>query len=199
MRPATARPTLCSVRRLPGPAPYATRSRRSIRPCGWTVRRCKPTSTWARRICGSTTWRARRSTSGGAVEFFPDSFEANIGLTEIFYKNGTFGSSYLQAETSLSKAETDEEKALALYWRALSHEGRESWGDAIKDWNLLLGMPSSVMTPEMRTEAREHLRNIATPTRTPVAPRVTATPTSTDTRPGSTATRPPRPHRNQAP
>ena len=106
-----------------------------------------------------------------AIEFFPNSFDANIGLTEIFYKNGTYGSSYLQAETSLSKADTDRERALSLYWRALSHEGRKSWSEAITDWNLLLGMPSSAMTPEMRTEAREHLRSIATPTRTPIGPR----------------------------
>ncbi len=124
-----------------------------------------------------------------AIEFFPDSFDANIGLTEIFYRSGTYGSAYLQAETSYSKAKTDPEKAMAVYWRALSHEGRQSWVEAIKDWNLLLGMPSSAMTAEMRTEAREHLRGIATPTRTPAGPRVSTTPTvSVTPRPGSTAT-----------
>src|SRR5574340_148089 len=124
-----------------------------------------------------------------AVEFFPDSFEANIGLTEIFYKKGTYGTSYLQAETAYSKAKTDQEKALAVYWRALSHKGRKSWGDAIKDWNLLLSFPSGTITSEMRTEARDHLRSIATPTRTPIGPRPTASPTLTPTRrPGNTAT-----------
>ena len=124
-----------------------------------------------------------------AVEFFPDSFEANIGLTEIFYRAGTFGSAYLQAETSFSKAKTDEEKALAIYWRALSHEGRGAAADAIRDWNRLLGFPSNVMTTEMRAEARDHLRNIATPTLTPVPSRAPATATPTTTpRPGSTAT-----------
>jgi tetratricopeptide (TPR) repeat protein len=124
-----------------------------------------------------------------AIEFFPQSFEANIGLTEIFYKKGTYGTSYLQAETAFSKARTDQEKALAVYWRALSHEGRKSWGDAIQDWKLLLAFPPGAITSEMRTEARDHLRSIATPTRTPVGPRVTATPTVSPTRrPGSTAT-----------
>jgi cytochrome c-type biogenesis protein CcmH/NrfG len=124
-----------------------------------------------------------------AIEFFPDSFDANIGLTEIFYRSGTYGTAYLQAETAFSKAKTDQEKALAIYWRALSHEGRQAWADAIKDWNLLLAYPSSAITPEMRTEAREHLRSIATPTRTPAGPPVTPTPTvSLTPRPGSTAT-----------
>ncbi len=31
-----------------------------------------------------------------AIEDFPDSFDANIGLTEIYYKKGTFGTAYLQ-------------------------------------------------------------------------------------------------------
>jgi tetratricopeptide (TPR) repeat protein len=124
-----------------------------------------------------------------AIEFFPDSFDANIGLTEIFYRGGTYGTAYLQAETAYSKATTDPEKALAIYWRALSHEGREAWAEAIRDWNLLLGMPSSAMTPEMRTEARDHLRSIATPTRTPIGQPISPTPTASLTpRPGSTAT-----------
>jgi tetratricopeptide (TPR) repeat protein len=126
-----------------------------------------------------------------AIEFFPQSFEANIGLTEIFYKKGTYGSAYLQAETAFSKAKTDQEKALAVYWRALSHEGRKSWVEAIRDWNLLLAMPAKAVTAEMRTQAREHLHTIATPTRTAVGPRPTATRTAPPTqRPGSTATPP---------
>ena len=124
-----------------------------------------------------------------AVEYFPDSFDANIGLTEIYYKKGTFGTAYLQAETALSKAGDDTERALAIYWRALAHEGRESWNEAIRDWRALLGMPASAMTAEMRLEAQEHLRSIATPTRTPrgFQPTSTATPTLTK-RPGNTAT-----------
>jgi tetratricopeptide (TPR) repeat protein len=124
-----------------------------------------------------------------AIEFFPDSFDANIGLTEIFYRSGTYGTAYLQAETAYSKARSDQQKALAVYWRALAHEGREAWSDAIKDWNLLLSFPSSAITAEMRTEAREHLRSIATPTRTPAGVPITPTPTPSLTpRPGSTAT-----------
>lgn len=127
-----------------------------------------------------------------AIEFFPDSFDANIGMTQIYYSHRTYGTAYLQAETAYSKAETDTERALAIYWRALAHEGRKSWNDAIKDWNTLLSMPASATTDEMRTEAREHLRLIATPTLTGRPDQPTPTPSLTPTpRPGSTATLPP--------
>ncbi|MBI1794495.1 MAG: tetratricopeptide repeat protein [Chloroflexi bacterium] len=121
-----------------------------------------------------------------AIQYFPDSFDANIGLTQTYYKNGSFGSAYLQAETSKSKAQNDTERALAIYWRALSQEGRGSIADAIRDFKLLLSMPENVMTPKMRQDAEDHLKNMATPTKTP-------TPTSTP-RPGkATATQTPTP------
>ena len=114
-----------------------------------------------------------------AIEYFPDSFDANIGLTEAMYEQGTFGSAYLQAETSKSKAEDDTELALAIYWRALSQEGRKAYGDALKDWQALLAMPAHVMTPEMRQTAEEHLAQLATVTPTPKGGAQTATPTAT--------------------
>jgi tetratricopeptide (TPR) repeat protein len=114
-----------------------------------------------------------------AIQFFPDSFDANIGLTETLYKGGTFGSAYLQAETSKSKATNNTQLALAIYWRALSQEGRQSYGDAIADWKTLLSMPANVMTADMRKTAEDHLKSIVTPTNTPkpsVTPRVSSTP-----------------------
>ena len=114
-----------------------------------------------------------------ALQFFPDSFNANIGLTETLYKGGTFGSAYLQAETSKSKATNNTQLALAIYWRALSQEGRQSYGDAIADWKTLLSMPADAMTADMRKTAEDHLKSIATPTNTPKpsdTPRVSSTP-----------------------
>lgn len=129
-----------------------------------------------------------------ALEYFPDSFEANIGLTEVLYRQGTFGSAYLAAETSKSKATNDTQKALVLYWRALSQEGREAWGDARDDWTALLAMPESAMTAEMRQTARQHLARLVTPTVTPKGGVKTPTPTRTRTptrTPTPTATRTP--------
>ncbi len=126
-----------------------------------------------------------------ALQFFPNSFDANIGLTEVFYKNGTYGNAYLQAETSKSKATTDAQIALAIYWRALSQEGRQSFGNAINDWKTLLSMPESDMTPQMRQDAQDHLKKLVVPTNTPKGGGPTGTPTPSPTnRPGSTATPP---------
>jgi tetratricopeptide (TPR) repeat protein len=112
------------------------------------------------------------------------SFEINLGLVRAYFKQEKFGSMFLRAETLKSLAKTDKETALALYWHALSQEKRNEPLDAVKDWQDLLAMDESAMTPEMRTEAEQHLKVLVTPTNTPT---VTQTP-----RPG-TATPTPKP------
>jgi len=110
------------------------------------------------------------------------SFEVNLGLARAYFLQEKFGSTYVQAEILNSLAKTDEETALALYWHALSQEKRDEVQGAIKDWQALLKMDKSVMTPEMRATAEEHLKAIVTPTNTakPVTP--------TATKKGGTAT-----------
>jgi tetratricopeptide (TPR) repeat protein len=120
-----------------------------------------------------------------ALEFFPDSFDANIGLTEAMYRKGTFGSAYLQAETSKSKATDDSQLALVLYWRALSQEGRKALGDAADDWHSLLALSEDVVAPEMRQTAQEHLAKLVTATPTPKGGTKTVTPTLTPKPSGS--------------
>jgi tetratricopeptide (TPR) repeat protein len=116
-----------------------------------------------------------------AIQFFPDSFDANIGLTQTFYKKEQYGSAYLQSEASRAKATDDTQLALAIYWRALSQEGRGSIADAIKDWQMLLAMPGSAVTTEMRLTAQNHLKSLVTPTSTPKGGVKTPTPTRTPT------------------
>jgi tetratricopeptide (TPR) repeat protein len=129
-----------------------------------------------------------------AIEFFPDSFDANIGLTETMYRQGTFGNAYLQAETAKSKAVDDTQVALAIYWRALSHEGRKDPANAIKDWKTLLAMPETAMTADMRQTAQEHLATLVPPTPTPKGGVKTPTPTATPKPSGSgTPTKTPTP------
>jgi tetratricopeptide (TPR) repeat protein len=120
-----------------------------------------------------------------AIAFFPNSFEANIGLTEVMYRKGTYGSAYLQAETAKSKATNDTQVALAIYWRALSHEGRQDPASAIKDWKALLAMSEASMTPEMRQTAQDHLGKLVPPSATPKAGIRTATPAVTPKPAGS--------------
>jgi tetratricopeptide (TPR) repeat protein len=117
-----------------------------------------------------------------ALQYFPDSFEAEIGLTQVFYQEGVFGSAYLQAETSKSKATNPTQTALAIYWRALSQEGRGSLNNAIADFKTLLSMPANVMTAQMRKTAQDHLSSLLTP-RAPgtTTPTATTTPVPTKT------------------
>ena len=131
-----------------------------------------------------------------ALGYFPNSFDANIGLTETMYRKGTFGSAYLQAETSKSKADNDTQMAQVLYWRALSQEGRKSFGDATKDWQSLLALPETATTADMRQTAEEHLLTLSTLTPTPKGGIPTATPSRTP-KPSSSGT--PAPTRTPTP
>ncbi|RME86634.1 MAG: tetratricopeptide repeat protein [Anaerolineae bacterium] len=124
-----------------------------------------------------------------ALRYYPDSFEVSLGLARAYMLQEHYGDAYLQLERSKSLAESDEQKALVYYWRALSLEELENFSAAQDDWERLLALPASAMTPEMRATAREHLNALASPTPGP-SPTKTATATSTPT---STATSTPTP------
>lgn len=102
-----------------------------------------------------------------AVDEEPQSFEARLGYTRALYGVEKFGSAFLQAESMRALAETDEEKALELFWRGRIQEQRNDIRDAIKSWNDLLKLDEDVMTPEMRAEAEERLKVLVPPTDTP--------------------------------
>jgi tetratricopeptide (TPR) repeat protein len=129
-----------------------------------------------------------------AIPSTGQTFEIRIGQTRALYAQEKYGSAFLEAGAALGLAKNDTQKALALYWRALANEGRGAISEAIKDWQALLKLPASAMTEAMRTEADEHLRQIAritpsptpkpvtpTRTRTPVPKTPTRTPTRTPT------------------
>ncbi len=132
----------------------------------------------------------------------PQDFTIRLGYAQAFYDANKFGSAFLQIEAARGLVETDEQKALELYWRARIQEQRNEIRDAIKNWNDLLKLDEDVMTPEMREEAQERLKALVPPTNTPEAtqtPRgggststpkpVTGTPTRTPARtPSATPT-----------
>ncbi len=122
-----------------------------------------------------------------------DEFEPNIALMRAYMLQEHFGDAYLQGEKVLSMAETDEEKALAYYWRGLNFEKRKEPGNAADSWQALLSLPRSAVTSEMRAEAQEHLYQNRTPT-----PSFTPSPTRTGTR-TATPTRTLPPTRTQTP
>ncbi|NOT05271.1 MAG: tetratricopeptide repeat protein, partial [Anaerolineales bacterium] len=77
------------------------------------------------------------------------SFEINLGLVRGYYIQEKFGSAFLKVEVLNSVADTDEEKALMLYWRAFVQEKRNDPKDALRSWKALFAMKEDVMTPEM--------------------------------------------------
>jgi tetratricopeptide (TPR) repeat protein len=110
-----------------------------------------------------------------------DEFEPNLALMRAYMLQEHFGDAYLQGEKVLSMAETDEELALAYYWRALNFEKRKEPDNAAKSWQELLALPRRAMTAEMRSEAETHFFDIYTATPTPTATRRTSTPSPTKT------------------
>lgn len=136
------------------------------------------------------------------LERFPsDDFEPNLALMRAYMLQEHFGDAYLQGEKVLSLAETDEEKALAYYWRALNFEKREEAENAAESWQELLSLPRNAMTAKMRSEAEDHFFAIYTRTPSPTATRRTSTPvpTKTPTLRSGAATRTPTPSKTPTP
>jgi tetratricopeptide (TPR) repeat protein len=112
------------------------------------------------------------------ISFYPDLFEANLAIVRLHLLSDRNGSALLALSKTLSLAETDEQKALAYYWAAVTYEQREELDDAADYWQLLLDLPEEAMTAEIRNLAQEHLLDIRTPAPTP-SPTRTGVPTAT--------------------
>jgi tetratricopeptide (TPR) repeat protein len=125
-----------------------------------------------------------------AMEFFSKSFDANLGLMRVSYLEGHYGDAFLHISSTSALAQTDQQKALVLYWTGLIQEKRNDPNDAITAWQALLAMSSDAMTSQMHDDATQHLAALATATPTSTAGTETVTPTessATDT-PASTLT-----------
>lgn len=114
------------------------------------------------------------------IPFTGETFEVKIGLTRAYYGQEKFGTAYQQAEGAMVLAKTDEDKGLVLFWRALSHEGRNAFKEARDDWQALLKLPESATSEDMRATAQEHLEKLAQMTPSPTL-KPTSTPTRTKT------------------
>jgi tetratricopeptide (TPR) repeat protein len=122
-----------------------------------------------------------------ALQYYPDDFELNLSVMQIRMQQGFTGDAYLQGEKVLSLAETNEELALAYYWRAINFEDRDEPENAADSWQELLELPVSAMPRQMRAEAQERFYELRT---------VTPSPTATSTR---TASNTPTPSRTLTP
>ena len=119
-----------------------------------------------------------------ALQYYQDDFDLNLSVMQANMLQEHFGDAYLQGEVLLTLAETDEQRALAYYWRARNFEEREEPDYAADSWQELLNLPKSAMTSEMRAEAEKSFYAIytRTPTATPLPTKTgTRTPTPTKT------------------
>ena len=122
-----------------------------------------------------------------ALQSFPESFEAQIGLTRAYMLDKKYGNAYLQAEQAFPLAETDEQRAQVYYWRANAQEKMGQLAGAKRDFEALLALPAEAVPAAWRTEARQHLTAMATPsvtltvTRTPTPTKMPGTKTPTPT------------------
>ena len=102
-----------------------------------------------------------------ALDYFPDLFEAHIGLTRAYMLDGKFGSAALQADIAFPLAKTDGQRAQVYYWRAKALEQTPNRASSAKrDWESLLSLPAEVYPAAWRTEAQEHLIALSTPSPT---------------------------------
>lgn len=116
-----------------------------------------------------------------ALQTYKNAFAPNIALMRVYILQEHFGDAYLQGERALSLAETDEEKALAYYWRAINFEHREEPGNEAASWEELLALPSKALSQSMRKQAEKRLLALYTPTPSPTPGKKTVTPNPTKT------------------
>ena len=102
-----------------------------------------------------------------AFEFFPQSFAASLGLMRVSYEQGHYGDAYLRIPSTEALAQTDQQKALVLYWTGLIQEQRGYINEAITAWQSLLAMSSKAMTSQMRQDATQRMDALLTGTPTP--------------------------------
>ncbi|HEY9152884.1 MAG TPA: tetratricopeptide repeat protein [Anaerolineales bacterium] len=136
-----------------------------------------------------------------AIGFFPNSFDANLGLLRLSYMEQHYGDAYLHIGATSALAQTDQQKARVLYWTGLIQEKRSDTKDAMTAWQSLLAMPADVMTSQMRDDATQHLSALTTGTPTSAGGTETITPTESGATgtPASTITLTPAPTQTSSP
>ncbi|MBN2386860.1 MAG: tetratricopeptide repeat protein [Anaerolineales bacterium] len=110
-----------------------------------------------------------------ALGYDPEDYDPLFGLAMSYYQQEQFGNAFLQLEKVLGAADTDEQRAQALYWEAVCLDELNDRSSR-QIWRRLLELPEEAMPSEWRQAAYEALG--VTPTLTPT-PRATHTRTPT--------------------
>jgi tetratricopeptide (TPR) repeat protein len=113
-----------------------------------------------------------------ALQYFPQSFEAQIGIARSLYIREFYGEMYNRVESARAYAKTDAEMAQVFYWRAISLEELNNPTVAYRDWQALLALPEAAVPEAWREYAQERVEALRTAT---PAPKVSATPTPSRT------------------
>lgn len=85
-----------------------------------------------------------------AVSTSPDWFEARITLAKALMDSGDLNEAFIEVNFGRDLTETDEELAVAHYWRAIILEALGQEESALPDWLVLFDLPADVMPPEWR-------------------------------------------------
>ncbi len=118
-----------------------------------------------------------------SFQYNENSFKAGLAISKALILTGDGNNAYAQILKIEGLVQTDQEKALLLYYRAKSlgmiTNQPNTAAAALKDWQALLALPADVMTPEMRAEAEAAVNQAlvtATPNPKSLTPTVTPTP-----------------------
>lgn len=114
-----------------------------------------------------------------ALRYNQNFFDAGIALTRALYADEDYNNGYAELIKHEKLADTDEKRAIFLYYRAISLGKIGFPNESIRDWEALLELPEEAVSEEMREEARTSID--AFRTATPIPPTATITPTRTPT------------------
>jgi tetratricopeptide (TPR) repeat protein len=97
------------------------------------------------------------------------SFGGLVGKARILLAETFAGAAYNYIERAIEAAETPQEEAIALYWRAVALLGLDEMSAAIRDYEAFLALPAVEVPEDLRAQALAEYLDIVTPTPSPTA------------------------------
>ncbi|MDX9990693.1 MAG: tetratricopeptide repeat protein [Anaerolineales bacterium] len=114
-----------------------------------------------------------------AVRYNQNYYEAHVGVIRALFAVEDYNNGYAELAKIEKMAESDQQRAEFLYYRAISLGNIGFPRESIRDWQAILDLPEEATTEELRAEAQAKID--AYRTATPVPPTATSTYTITPT------------------
>ncbi len=92
------------------------------------------------------------------------SFGGFIGKARVLLSESFAGAAYNYIEDAMDVADTPQEEAIALYWRAVALVGLDEMSAAIRDYEAFLALPRAEVPEDLRSQALAEYLDIVTPT-----------------------------------